>query len=240
MIDLHTHLLPQIDDGAYDAEESIEMIKDSISQGVSTIAATPHCRLRDNEDIEKFIAYREKSWNSLKKEMEKENLDIGDIVLGAEVYLDHDVSTYQDLSKLCLGDTNYIMLEFPHSGYSSIMSEWVYSVTLRGLKPIVAHVERYESYEKIMEDLNGLEVIYQLNASSFLSVCGRKRLAWIMKRKGIFFVSSDMHNMRRRVSTMGKAYKTAGKKWTQTADALFGGIAGEMIKKTSEGSKDLG
>lgn len=216
MIDLHSHFLPQMDDGASSVEESILLLKDSFKQGVTLVVATPHCRVHFEDSINDFLAKRKNALDSLPK-----SDDIPRILLGAEVLLDHDISLDKNIKKLCIEGTNYMLIEFDNMGMGLTEEdlEYVYNLTLIGVKPIIAHLDRYPHISRIVSSLSDLDIIYQINASRFLTRGERKILSKIFKHDLQFVVSSDMHNIEYRKCHMKEAHSIAKRHFSkQTAD----------------------
>ncbi len=229
MIDLHSHFLPGIDDGAKTINESIAMLTDSFSQGVKTIVATPHCALHDKDSITSFLSHRDDSLNKIKDAIKGNSAKIPHILLGAEIYLDNDITEYEGLLKLCIENTNYMLIEFPHIGFQPKSADWIYELTLLGIKPIIAHIDRYSEWKEIFASLADVNVIYQVNASNFLNFSGRRVLRHLFKYKVPFTVSSDMHNMSTRPSYMKKAYLKAKKSFPTLSEDLFINNAQEIL-----------
>ncbi len=229
MIDLHSHFLPGIDDGAKTVDESIAMLTDSFSQGVKTIVATPHCALHDKDSITSFLSHRDESLNKIKDALKDNSAEIPHILLGAEIYLDNDITEYEGLKSLCIENTNFMLIEFPHIGFQPKSADWIYELTLLGIKPIIAHVDRYAETEEIFSSLADVDVIYQVNASNFLSFSGRRILRQLFKYDVPFIASSDMHNMTTRPSCMQKAYMKARKSFSTLSEDLFINNAQEIL-----------
>lgn len=221
MIDIHSHLLPGIDDGAKNVEESLKMLSESFSQGVEICAATPHCVIHRQKDLDMFLHDRKKAFAELKEAMNADGGKFPQIILGGEVYLDNDLNSYEGIEKLCYEGTNYLLLEFPVDKVNSRWAEWIYEMNRKGIKILVAHVDRYSEWEKMMADFKGLDVIYQVNASRFCHFSDRKLLKRLMEYGHNYIISSDMHNTRGRRCNMAEAFEKAKKKYPGNADKLF-------------------
>ncbi len=206
MIDIHSHCLPSIDDGAKDVETSLKMLAESYSQGVELCVLTPHCVLHQPDSVKKFLDSRRKSFEMLQEKIGQENLQVPALRLGAEVYFDNDISLYEGVEKLCIEGTNLLLVEFPMRGISKMSYDWLYSLTLKGIKPVIAHVDRYRCYNDLINDFSDLDVAFQLNAENFLSFFGRRHLAKILKHEEVFIVSSDMHDLTERPCNMKNAF----------------------------------
>ncbi|MBR5528750.1 MAG: hypothetical protein IKV97_07065, partial [Clostridia bacterium] len=171
MIDLHTHALPDIDDGAKNAYESMRMLSDSFSQGIKVCALTPHCMVHGQEDVNVFLRRREDSVIRLANIFG--SFSVPKLLLGAEVFLDHDISSYRGIKQLCLENTDYIMVELPTNAKPKWLSDCVYSLGIRGIGVIIAHIDRYPYAPRVIEELCGFDVCYQINSSRFLSFFDR-------------------------------------------------------------------
>ena len=220
MLDLHSHVLPKIDDGAKDVEMSLEMLKEAKRQGVNVLCATPHCVTDKEEGITAFLEKRKHAYEKLISAMENSE-EYPKILLGAEVYLGCDMSDFSNLHDLCYEGTDYILLELPHGYKPSELAEKVYNIKIKGMKPVIAHVDRYSSYKEIVEELAPLDVVFQLNASQFKTMSGRKILKNVFRMYDKFVVSTDMHNLTERPCNIEMAYKMASKKFRDVADMLF-------------------
>lgn len=231
MIDIHTHCLPEIDDGAKSIEESVNMLRYSFSQGVTACVATPHCVIHDHTDIKTFIDKRNKQYFELQRAIEKEALQYPQIKLGAEVYLDNDISQYEDIQRVCIADSSYMLIEMPGHIGSDMLSEWIYNLFLKGINPIIAHIDRYENYIDIVYDAGNENTLFQINASRFLSFRGRKLINKLYKYSHRLIVSSDMHNTTSRKCNMQQAYRIAAQKYgVSAANDMFSKTAKELLK----------
>ena len=228
MIDMHTHVLPGADDGAKSVEESVKMLKYSASQGVKKVVATPHCVVHKESDILRFLEKRKKCFEKI-----PQNADFPEIQLGAEIYFDNDLSVYENIGKLCIGNTKYILVEFTmgkHDGAK--LAEWIYDLNLKGFKPIIAHIDRYSDFEELIGAFDMLNVVYQINASRFLSFLGRRIVKKILGMVDFAVVSSDMHNTTTRKCNMKDAYEKAKKLFPDLADDLFFNNADKILSET--------
>lgn len=138
MTDLHTHILPRMDDGAPDTAASLAMLRMEAAQGVTGVALTPHFH-RDRESIEQFLARRQAAWEHLSAAMEKTAEPFPDLVLGAEVAWMPNMNHWDDLEALCLGSSRYLLLELPFTPWSGSMIDQLYSLAAQsGVTPVLA------------------------------------------------------------------------------------------------------
>ena len=109
LYDVHSHILPQIDDGAENVDVSVNIINTLYNQGVRHICLTPHYYTHQ-ESMESFLSRRESSFNLLKPSLPS---DI-EFCLGAEVYVTDIIMNNKSLKPVCYGNSDYILLEFPY------------------------------------------------------------------------------------------------------------------------------
>ena len=138
MIDFHSHFLPNTDDGAKDLEMSLEMLRFSKKSGVNTVVSTSHCyAFEGNESIKRFLKRRKNAYTEVLSAIDGKEEDYPRIVMGCEVHLVKNLSTFSELPKLCIQNTDYILLEMPFSVWQDEHFEEIYRITNLGLKPII-------------------------------------------------------------------------------------------------------
>lgn len=219
MIDLHSHVLPNMDDGSKSVQETMQMLRTSAQQSVTTMVATPHF-YANREDPARFLRRRSQSFAQL----EQEQLPV-ELFLGAEVTYFPGMGRCEDLKQLCIGDTKLILVEMPFSAWNDRMIDEVFSLQASfGLIPVLAHVERYYDNASLLKYKDLLlreDVLFQANAEGFLPFFGGKRMLTMLKKQQIHFLGTDCHGMNRRVPNMGEAVKKIQKSLgTQALQAL--------------------
>ena len=195
--DLHTHILPGIDDGANTVEESLALIESLKREGVHNICFTPHFYTH-KEDIKDFLRRRNEAFRELKPYLP----DDVNVKLGAEVYVTRYLfSEERDFTPLCIEGTPYMITEF---SYQSTFSENTLRMISRirdfGIIPILPHVERYPALLKKkspIHELASMGVIIQSNASSFVSSSNKRKLINLAKMGYIDVLSTDAHSLTR-------------------------------------------
>ena len=144
LIDIHSHILQNIDDGSESVEMAIELLKESANQNVGTVVLTPHYYPSEKQTVESFLNNRQKALELLKGEMGKQEFDFPHLKLGAEVALTADLSKVQDIEKLAIEGTNYILIEMSYEVWQDWMFENLYFlIAAKNLIPVIAHIERY-------------------------------------------------------------------------------------------------
>lgn len=234
MIDFHSHFLPHIDDGAKSLAESLEMLNYAKKTGVDTIVSTSHCyALGGDESIQEFLEKRQHSYERVLNSIRDKEDDYPQIVLGCEVHLVRNLSTCSLLPELCIKGTEYILLEMPFSEWKDEHFEEIYRITNLGLKPIIAHIDRYFEIKNKFSDLFALNLLYQANAESFIGRSKRKSLLELFQKDAIHILGSDMHNMTSRPPNLADAYAVINKKFgAEYADYLYGSSHKILENKT--------
>ena len=213
MIDFHSHILPEMDDGSRSLSESIDMLFASKEQGVTTMIATAHY-YQSRESIDEFLARREKSFNRL---MEKSHdFQTPNVYLGAEVAFFLGMSKMENLEQLKIQGTECILIEMPFSIWTSSIINEIYSVINNlALTPILAHVERYPDFSansSKLDDLINLGAIFQMNGEFINSWKSKRRALRHLKQGDYFILGSDSHNMDTRRPNLGETMQTIQKK----------------------------
>ncbi len=208
MIDIHTHIIPNVDDGSPNLETSINMIKHEIEIGVDTIIATPH---HIYHRYEKTVEEIKKQFELLKSEVEKLNLPVK-LYLGQEICYTHRediIKMLKDGKLLTLNNTNRILLEFSFTREPEDVLDVIYNFSVNGYEVIIAHVERYEwmTLDKV-KDLRKEGALIQINSNSYLGLTTWKEKRFtkkLLKLGLVDYVASDTHSFR--PSTLDKSFK---------------------------------
>jgi len=208
MFDIHTHIIPYVDDGSSSLEESINMIKHEIDIGVTDIICTPHHIFHRYETTVEVIKER---FNFLKEEVEKLNLPIK-LYLGQEICYTHreDILGMLKAGKLLtLNNTNRVLLEFSFTREPEDILDIIYNFNINGYEVIIAHVERYEwmTLDKVVA-LRNEGALIQINSNSVLGLTSwaeKRFVKKLLKHNLVDFVASDTHSFR--PSTLDKSYK---------------------------------
>lgn len=205
MIDFHSHVLPGIDDGAKDINTSLDMLANSYEQGVKTVVATPHCYLTNEKSIPIFIKKREQGYKLLKEAIKNDERKFPNIVLGCELRVSNEAPKPEELRKLCIENTDYIMVEMPYDEWNANYYDFIYTLILGGMKPIMAHIERFLDHYSDFHNLYSFDLIYQVNADSFIHPAMKRKLPKLFEDGAIHLIGSDMHDMNKRPPSIKKA-----------------------------------
>ena len=192
MIDIHTHILHNCDDGSDSLELSIEQITNMIDKGVTDIVLTPHY-------MNSYVQTDAKIIDKQFKELSKATANL-EVILhkGGEIFLNPGVENKID-RELCIGDTSYILVETYMGEFTPDIYEVLFKLVRKGLRPILAHPERYNyimNDPEMAEDFLHRNVYLQVNAGSILGLYGPKiaKTAWYLIDNGFaHFIASDNH-----------------------------------------------
>lgn len=203
LTDFHTHILPEMDDGSSGIEESLKLLTMLKGSGVERVVLTPHF-YRHNENIETFLIRRERSYKKL-LEAVSTFPDCPELILGAEVYFYPSLSSDPDFEKLCIENTEYMLLELPFEHfYDSFFSDFIKFMNRCNKRIILAHIERYLSFGNTQKEIERLlsmgNIVCQMNCTS-LAESGffmRKRLLNMISDGTVKLLGTDTHNTRNR------------------------------------------
>ena len=201
MVDIHSHIIPGIDDGSKNMEMTLEMIRNSEKEGTTEIVATPHYLLEYGEatiiDVKKYV----KEINDI---LEKEKINVK-IYSGQEVYFTEKIiEDYMDGNIGTINDSRYMLIEFPMDKFDEKIFDILYELQVRDIVPIIAHPERYKFFiekpARINEFINQ-GYLFQVNAGSIVGKFGQnvKKTAYLFLTNNIYnFIGSDAHNIKSR------------------------------------------
>ncbi|SFF23850.1 protein-tyrosine phosphatase [Paenibacillus catalpae] len=210
MIDIHTHILPGIDDGAADWDYSIKLARAAAAEGITGIVATPHHY--DGKYSNDANTVRELTTELNNKLTE---LDIPlKIQTGQEIRVHSEfLSNWQSGKLLPMGDSSYVLIEMPSSQIPKSMEQIVYELRLLGVSTVIAHPERnaevVQNPDRLAE-LVELGAYAQVTTHSLLGGFGRgiEKASWTLCRRGlIHIVASDAHHLEWRGFRMKDAYE---------------------------------
>lgn len=213
MIDFHSHILPHFDDGARDTAVGLEMLRMSVDSGIDTVVSTSHFYHEKYNDASDFIRERDMAFAKLTDAAKSEKYELPRIVLGAEVYLGKKVSRVNNLHALCIGETNYMMLEMPYDDWNEEDFEEIYQITRLGICPIMAHLDRFMKFRNQFGELFSLGVLVQINASAILDNHTRRNVLELFDMEAVHAIGSDMHNTNSRPPNAAQAYELLGTKF---------------------------
>lgn len=198
MIDFHTHILPNMDDGSSSVDTSIKLLNILKDDGVKFVCLTSHFYPM-KESIDEFLLRRNEAYNKL-------NYDDIKCLLGAEVHYYRGISTNDELDKLCLENTNLLLIELSFNTIinDNVINELV-NIKNKGYRVLLAHIERYGLDENIIRNLHNKGILLQINTEFINGIfSSRKALKWL-KCGYIDAIGSDTHDLDKRIPNYAKA-----------------------------------
>ena len=225
IIDFHTHILPEIDDGAKDINMSLAMLELAYDNDAETVILTPH--VNATSDFKDFLSVRKDRFDKLSAAIRKSHISCPEILLGAEVLLDSSLSEKKNVRSLCIEGTELLLLELPYAPWNSWYNHEIYTIMSKHeVTPVMAHIERYMRSPKDIKKLDALisfGVKFQVNASSFLSFKGRRIIRELAAEGLIHAIASDAHNLTRRSPDMKRAFRAFDHKFgADFVDHIYG------------------
>lgn len=219
-LDIHSHILPQIDDGAKDVENSEKLLQMMKKQGVSDVIATPHFYpMRDN--VDEFLSRVGKATAQLEKVLCDE--DLPNIYIGCEIHYFNGIGKSRELYRLTIAGTNYILLELPYGIPidDGILKDIRLISEDLGLIPILAHIERYslqKGFRKLLKLVAGGTALAHINAAALISNAQGRICEKLLKKGYISFIASDAHSPDKRPPLTGEAmeyiYRKMGRRYS--------------------------
>ena len=218
MTDLHTHILPGMDDGAKTTEDSLMLLRLQRDQGVDTVVLTPHF-YRDRERPKTFFQRREEALTRLDEAIEllpeEERRSLPRRIPGAEVAWRPNLSDWEELPRFCIGNTQNLLLELPFAPWNDQMLHQIYDMVGRtGVLPVIAHLERYLKIQRpeLIRDVLSLDVPVQISSDCFLHPLTRGTGLKMLKRGQAHLLASDCHNATTRKPNLAMALAVVEKK----------------------------
>ncbi|HIW21123.1 MAG TPA: capsular biosynthesis protein [Candidatus Dorea intestinavium] len=214
--DIHTHILPKLDDGAKSLEESIKLLEFEIENKVKGVILTPHYR---KNMFEASIQNRERSWQALNQEVKKRKLPIK-LYMGCEFHSKRDMVELLDKGvPFTLNKTKNVLVEFSSEDNFSYVREQIFKLRSGGYKPIIAHIERYPAFKgklNLVEELIDLGAKIQITGGAVLGDYGfftKRTCHQLLKNHLVHFVASDLHHLSNEGIELLKCAKYISKKY---------------------------
>ena len=214
MIDFHTHILPGIDDGSKDIDMTEKMLRMEQSMGVSHIYATPHFYAH-RRSIESFLERRDRALSKVRA-LPGYGDSLPTVTPGAEVYYFSGMGRAKQLSELCIEGTDLLLLELPFAQWHSDLVKDIEDIMdKRGLRIILAHLERYEGFQKsrhVWDRIVEMPLTIQLNCEDIIdagSIFRRNHMhktsLELLSRHNNIIIGSDCHNLTDRKPNLAEA-----------------------------------
>lgn len=237
-IDIHTHILPGVDDGAQNMEEALELLRLAWENGTGAMILTPHYRgkFKKNTPEQLMGIFEELSRQAAKQ------------FPGLRLYLGNEAGNEHELSDkllsgrvLTLAGTRYVLLEFAEQCYRSRVLSSVLDLVNSGYIPIIAHVERYDIFRKhgsLAEEVIDMGALLQVNAESIMGSQGfalKRYCRKLLKKGRVHFVASDAHDPEERPPLLRDCYEWVCKRYgSDYARAIFAENAKVVLQESTK------
>ncbi len=237
--DIHSHLIPKIDDGAKSIAESIKMLQVLKGEGVDNILATPHF-YPESDDLDAFLANRSNALGELLAACE--GMDIPQVFPACELYYIRGLADFEQLSRLNIAGTRYILIELPYGGVSRRVLEDILNFSINyNLTPILAHLERFGLFKGFNDAVRFVaegNALAQVNVSSFFDKRLKKYATRLAKQNLISFLGCDLHSpnsdpmFRKAQSHINTFYPKVARKVADSNQTLYAAIRNAIPGKT--------
>ncbi len=200
MIDFHNHLMPGVDDGAGDLDESRKALRVLWEQGVRGVVTTPHLQgslAGRPDEYGEYLGKLDAAWAELRSLASAEMPDLR-LERGVEVMLDTPTPDVSD-PRVRLAGTSFVLVEFPYMTVPPNSGATIFGMKMDGWNPVIAHPERYGGVDdalQVVEEWRRVGGLLQVNCGSLLGRYGEKQkeTAWRLLRRGwVDYLSSDYH-----------------------------------------------
>ncbi|QII82429.1 tyrosine-protein phosphatase [Jeotgalibaca arthritidis] len=233
MIDIHSHILHGIDDGARSLEDSLAMAELAVAEGITHILATPHHKNGKFENIKYDII---KHVNDLQDELDKRHIDLT-VFPGQEVRLYGEVLDDIEKDEILFTDegNHYLLIEFPTMTIPAYAETLFFQIQQNGITPVIVHPERNQEIidnpDRLLEFVER-GAVAQLTASSYIGVFGKeiaKLSSQLIEANLVHVLASDAHNTRGRSFNMKEAFRKMEKEFGYEKTIMFKQNAKDLI-----------
>lgn len=206
LLDIHSHILPGVDDGSKNTETSIELLKIMKEQGITDVVATPHFNATlDNMDD--YLYAVSDAYEKLKAAVKGQSLP--DIHIGCEVYCFSGIGRSTGIRPLCIANSKHLLLELPNRTIDDKTINDIKGISNNlNIMPIIAHIERYSGergFKTLLEVISSGYAYAQVNASSVIYPPFKRITHKLIKQGYITFIATDTHSPDHRPPLMAQA-----------------------------------
>ncbi len=236
-IDIHSHIIPEVDDGACNMEESLQLLQDMVAQGITSLIATPHFYAEDNH-LTPLQHSRVISGQLAMLNEKGSALGLPKVRLGHEVHYFNGISTCEEVLHLCFKGSKYFLLELPYAHIGSNVVNDIVDFSLNfGVKPILAHIERYARHDVFCDLLGVIKEGFaeaQLNCDSVIDKRMRKISFDLINQGYISYLATDAHNTFDRPPRFSEAMDIITKKLGRSEAERLTHNAERLFEETEE------
>lgn len=236
--DIHTHILPGVDDGADSMQEACRLVRMAWENGTKVLFLTPHYR----GDYGNYSPDRlQEVFSQLQELVAREMPDMR-LLLGTEIRFDSDVpEKLQQGEILSMNGSRFVLLEFSQQTLRSQIILGVSELLRYGYTPVIAHTERYDAfriYPNLADEVRKLGAYIQINADSVMGACGfsvKRFVHRLLKGRRVDFVATDAHDSKNRPPLLRKCFLRVSRRYGQDyAAQVFSENAWELIENEWE------
>ncbi|WP_461816133.1 CpsB/CapC family capsule biosynthesis tyrosine phosphatase [Faecalimonas sp.] len=234
IVDVHCHILPEIDDGAKNWGEAYQMLRMAYDEGIRVIVATPHHH--EHRGMCTPLQYKKRltTLRKMAQEIDEKFL----IMPGMEIYFNQDVVHKLEHKKVhTMGKSKYVLIEFSPNAEFHYIQQGLQQIQMKGYLPILAHIERYRCLldsEEYVSYLMDMGIYVQVNAGSIIGKSGRtvkKFVKNLLEEQYVHFVGTDAHSSGRRSPMIQKSAEYVQKKFGEDyAKEIFHSNGIKMLK----------
>jgi protein-tyrosine phosphatase len=234
VIDIHCHILPEVDDGPKSWETAETMCRMSAQDGIEHIVATPHANDR--------YYYDRPYLSGLLSRLQERIGDTPKLSLGCDFHLSFEnmANALQTPERYCIGDTRYLLVEPSNFSVPQQIDEWLTQLEERNFTAIITHPERnpilQQTEDRVLRWIE-LGCAVQVTASAITGSWGtraQQMAQWLLKKKAVHVVATDAHDIQRRPPVLSEAAKAIAKDYGEDlARALVEGNPGAVVRNES-------
>ena len=203
MTDLHTHILPCMDDGSTSTDMSLEMLARERAQGVDTVVLTSHF-YRHRETAHRFLERRGAAFDALQQAIADSGMQAPDLLLGAEVAWVPNLTECTILDQLCIQGTQNMLVELPFRPWNDQLIRQLYDLMEKyGITPIFAHLERYfDQPKEYLKEIISMGTPIQVSCAPLERFMNRRPIMKMLRHHTAHLLATDCHNLTSRPPNM--------------------------------------
>ncbi len=193
--DIHSHILPAVDDGAKSTEKAIEILKLMKNSGITDVIATPHF-YPNIDSLNYYLSVSNTAYKNLKNDIK--DMRLPNIYRGTEVLYYRHIGESESVKYFCLNNSPYLLLELTNNCIGNELFNDIKALKEKqGITVIIAHIERYyksRNYKKLLKFVKEEDILTQINASSFFTHRLSNAAKKLIKNGYATFIATDAHS----------------------------------------------
>lgn len=238
MVDIHSHILPAVDDGAKDLEESIALLETMQAQGITHVFATPHFYPQTDSDF-RFRKEISAAYKALLNAVKDK--DLPQVHLGCELLYFNNIGISDSIEQFCFKGSRYLLLELTDGVITdSLFEDLLLLKNESKITPIIAHIERYcyaKKFKQLIKFIKEHKIPTQINASSLFVKPYQKAIKKLIKADVVTFIATDAHSIDERPPMLLEALELLTKKYSADYTVKLQTNSLEFFKEIISGEK---